>query len=184
MQKKANKLRRPLALLLTVAAVSAVLALAGMVIVPGVRDAVASIAAQVPEAFERLQESAARFQEYLPLLANQIESLSIDWAGLSQKAVGLVQNWGKGLFNLRRRAGQRHRQRRHYLFHRPDLFSIHPAAKEKLARQGRQLCYAFLPEAAADQLLNILRLSERTFSSFLSGQCLEAVILGTMFLYP
>ena len=35
--KKANKLRRPLALLLTVAAVSAVLALAGMVIVPGVR---------------------------------------------------------------------------------------------------------------------------------------------------
>ena len=50
-----------------------------------------------------------------------------------------------------------------------------------LARQGRQLCYAFLPEAAADQLLNILRLSERTFSSFLSGQCLEAVILGTMF---
>lgn len=64
--KKANKLRRPLALLLTVAAVSAVLALAGMVIVPGVRDAVASIAAQVPEAFERLQESAARFQEYLP----------------------------------------------------------------------------------------------------------------------
>ena len=34
---------------------------------------------------------------------------------------------------------------------------------------------------AADQLLNILRLSERTFSSFLSGQCLEAVILGTMF---
>ena len=58
--KKANKLRRPLALLLTVAAVSAVLALAGMVIVPGVRDAVTSIAAQVPEAFERLQESAFR----------------------------------------------------------------------------------------------------------------------------
>ncbi|MFR7894725.1 MAG: hypothetical protein ACLU38_12305 [Dysosmobacter sp.] len=95
--KKANKLRCPLALLLTVAAVSAVLALAGMVIVPGVRDAVTSIAAQVPEAFERLQESAARFQEYLPLLANQIEGLSIDWASLSQNAVGLVQNWGKGL---------------------------------------------------------------------------------------
>ena len=93
--KKANKLRRPLALLLTVAAVSAVLALAGMVIVPGVRDAVTSIAAQVPEAFERLQESAARFQEYLPLLANQIEGLSIDWASLSQKAVGLVQNWAR-----------------------------------------------------------------------------------------
>ena len=179
--KKANKLRRPLALLLTVAAVSAVLALAGMVIVPGVRDAVTSIAAQVPEAFERLQESAARFQEYLPLLANQIEGLSIDWASLSQKAVGLVQNWGKGLLISGGGlvsgivSGVT-------TFFIGLIFSLYILLqKEKLARQGRQLCYAFLPEAAADQLLNILRLSERTFSSFLSGQCLEAVILGTMF---
>ena len=179
--KKANKLRRPLALLLTVAAVSAVLALAGMVIVPGVRDAVTSIAAQVPEAFERLQESAARFQEYLPLLADQIEGLSIDWASLSQKAVGLVQNWGKGLLISGGGlvsgivSGVT-------TFFIGLIFSLYILLqKEKLARQGRQLCYAFLPEAAADQLLNILRLSERTFSSFLSGQCLEAVILGTMF---
>ena len=152
-----------------------------MVIVPGVRDDVTSIAAQVPEAFERLQESAARFQEYLPLLANQIEGLSIDWAGLSQKAVGLVQNWGKGLLISGGGlvsgivSGVT-------TFFIGLIFSLYILLqKEKLARQGRQLCYAFLPEAAADQLLNILRLSERTFSSFLSGQCLEAVILGTMF---
>ena len=179
--KKANKLRRPLALLLTVAAVSAVLALAGMVIVPGVRDAVTSIAAQVPEAFERLQESAARFQEYLPLLANQIEGLSIDWAGLSQKAVGLVQNWGKGLLISGGGlvsgivSGVT-------TFFIGLIFSLYILLqKEKLARQGRQLCYAFLPETAADQVLDVLRLSEKTFSNFLSGQCLEAVILGTMF---
>lgn len=179
--KKANKLRRPLALLLTVAAVSAVLALAGMVIVPGVRDAVASIAAQVPEAFERLQESAARFQEYLPLLANQIEGLSIDWAGLSQKAVGLVQNWGKGLLISGGGLVSGIVSGVTTFFIGLIFFLYILLQKEKLARQGRQLCYAFLPEAAADQLLNILRLSERTFSSFLSGQCLEAVILGTMF---
>ncbi len=180
--KKANKFRRPLALLLTVAAVSAVLALAGMVIVPGVREAAASIAAQAPEAFERLQESAARFQEYLPLLANQIEGLSIDWAGLFSESRGAGPELGQGPSDLRRWTGQRHRQRRHYLFHRPDLFSVHPAAKGKAGPAGPSaLLRLFLPEAAADQLLNILRLSERTFSSFLSGQCLEAVILGTMF---
>ena len=53
--------------------------------------------------------------------------------------------------------------------------------KEKLARQGRQVLYALLPERKADHALDILRLSSRTFSSFLSGQCLEAVILGTLF---
>ena len=53
--------------------------------------------------------------------------------------------------------------------------------KEKLGRQGRQVLYALLPERRADRTLEILRLSSRTFSSFLSGQCLEACILGTLF---
>lgn len=53
--------------------------------------------------------------------------------------------------------------------------------KERLARQARQVLYALLPERAADRTLDILRLTNRTFSSFLSGQCLEAVILGTLF---
>ena len=53
--------------------------------------------------------------------------------------------------------------------------------KERLARQGRQCLYALLPERAADRTLEVLRLTDRTFSGFLSGQCLEACILGTLF---
>ena len=53
--------------------------------------------------------------------------------------------------------------------------------KEALARQGRKILYAFLPEKAADETVRILRLSNATFSSFLSGQCVEVVILGSMF---
>ena len=53
--------------------------------------------------------------------------------------------------------------------------------KEKLGRQGRQVIYGLLPLRQADRTLDVLRLSGRTFSSFLSGQCLEACILGTLF---
>ncbi len=53
--------------------------------------------------------------------------------------------------------------------------------KETLARQGRKLVYAFLPERAADKTVQILRLSNSTFSNFLSGQCIEVCILGAMF---
>ena len=53
--------------------------------------------------------------------------------------------------------------------------------KETLARQGRKLLYAFLPEKTADEVVRILRLTNSTFSNFLSGQCLEVVILGGMF---
>lgn len=53
--------------------------------------------------------------------------------------------------------------------------------KETLARQGRKLMYAFFPEKIADETVRVLRLSNATFSNFLSGQCLEVVILGAMF---
>lgn len=53
--------------------------------------------------------------------------------------------------------------------------------KEVLARQGRKVMYAFFPERFADHVVRILRLSNSTFSNFLSGQCVEVCILGTLF---
>ena len=53
--------------------------------------------------------------------------------------------------------------------------------KEILARQGRRLLYSLLPERVSDEIIRIARLTNSTFSNFISGQCLEAVILGAMF---
>lgn len=52
--------------------------------------------------------------------------------------------------------------------------------KETLARQGRKILYAFAKESFADQVIHVLRLSNSTFSNFLSGQCIEVCILGVM----
>ena len=53
--------------------------------------------------------------------------------------------------------------------------------KELLARQGRRILYAFFPEKFADGTVRVLRLSNKAFSNFLSGQCVEVCILGAMF---
>ncbi len=53
--------------------------------------------------------------------------------------------------------------------------------KETLARQGRKLLYAYFPEKAADSIIRVVRLTNSTFSNFLGGQCIEVVILGSMF---
>ncbi len=53
--------------------------------------------------------------------------------------------------------------------------------KETLARQGRKVLYATLKERIADRIVHILRISNSTFSNFLSGQCIEVCILGSMF---
>lgn len=56
------------------------------------------------------------------------------------------------------------------------------AQREQLASQGKKILYAFVPERKADVFLEILTLSGHTFAGFLTGQCVEALILGCMFL--
>ena len=53
--------------------------------------------------------------------------------------------------------------------------------KEKLGRQFRKALYALCPKKAADYTVHVFSLSHRVFSNFITGQCTEAVILGTMF---
>ena len=62
------------------------------------------------------------------------------------------------------------------------VFSIYCLfQKESLSRQGRKLLYSITSEHFADETIRVLRLTNSTFSNFLSGQCLEVCILGTMF---
>lgn len=180
--RRVKKGRRPLALLITLLAVIGVLVLASSVIGPGIAEAVRSLAAQVPAAAERLWEQVSRLEQYLPALESLLADWNMeDWKNITQKAAELLQTWGGGIVSSGSMviggvvSGVS-------TFVIALIFSFYILLqKEKLGRQGRQVLYALLPERRADRTLEILRLSSRTFSSFLSGQCLEACILGTLF---
>ena len=53
--------------------------------------------------------------------------------------------------------------------------------KKKLLSQVRRLLYAYVGRKYADKVSEVASLTNQTFSSFISGQCVEAVILGVMF---
>ncbi|WP_455581152.1 AI-2E family transporter [Dysosmobacter sp.] len=181
-RSRAAGARRPAALLVTLVAVIGVLTLAAFVIGPGIAEAVSSIAAQVPGAMDRLWQQVKELERYLPQLEEALSGWKMeDWKSITQKAVELAQSWGSGLVSSGGVviggvvSGVS-------TFVIGLIFSFYILLqKEKLARQGRQVLYALLPERSADRALGVLRLAGRTFSSFLSGQCLEACILGTLF---
>ena len=172
---------RPLALVLAVLSVLAVLGLASGVIGPGVVDAVRSVAVQIPMALRRLEEQLMVLEQWLPQVELLLLALDLDWTAIPGRLLELAQDWGSGLLssgggligNVVSGVST---------FVIGLIFALYILLqKEKLARQGRQVVYGLLPQKQADHLLEVLRLTERTFSSFLSGQCLEAVILGTLF---
>lgn len=53
-------------------------------------------------------------------------------------------------------------------------------SKQDLRRQCRKLLYAHLQEETADELCSVMRLIRDTYAKFLSGQCVEALILGCL----
>lgn len=53
--------------------------------------------------------------------------------------------------------------------------------KDNLTRQAKEVTYAFLPRKRADQVLRVGNLSYNSFSGFLTGQGIEALILGGIF---
>ena len=52
--------------------------------------------------------------------------------------------------------------------------------KDELARQGKKLLHAVAGEKVERNVLHVLDLLNKTYSRFLSGQCLEACILGSL----
>ena len=59
------------------------------------------------------------------------------------------------------------------------IFSVYMLSqKEYLVRGTKKIIYATLPQSKADKLTKIGVLANQTFSKFISGQCVEAIILG------
>lgn len=185
--KKIKKLavRRALSLVLTFLAV--LLLLYGVVALlgPQLMDTIQSIANLLPDFFTRVQQRIMTFLEENPYLMEWVtentDFQNLDWNSLVQKAVtlltdglgnlvakavGAVINVGAGIFNGILSL----------------VFAVYCLArKEILARQARRVLYSFLPEKVCDETIRIFRMANMTFSRFISGQCLEAVILAVMF---
>lgn len=61
------------------------------------------------------------------------------------------------------------------------IFSLYLlAGKERLGRQFRRLCRAYLPEKWNNALRRVLSVCDGCFHKFIVGQCTEAVILGLL----
>jgi predicted PurR-regulated permease PerM len=119
--------------------------------------------------------------ELLEWLNENTDFTKLDWGGLIQKFVGMVGDSVSAIVSsafsaLGTITGAVVNLVIGIVFALYCLFG-----KETLARQGRRLLYAIFPETFCDETVRILRLTNSTFSNFLSGQCVEVCILGSMF---
>jgi len=182
--KKAGA-RRALAIVATLLIVLLVLFLVVQLLVPQVVLTVESIAAELPDFFNRVKDGITNFLNSNPQILEWVKQYtdfeSFDWSNMIQQAVSVVGNSATVIINgIIAAVGSVSNGIFNAVL--SFVFAIYCLArKEILARQGRRILYSFLPEKGCDEIIRILRLTNVTFSNFISGQCLEAVILGSMF---
>lgn len=182
---KKRSLRRTIAVVLTFICIGLVLFFVIWLLLPQVTETVQNLIARLPAFFNSVLDKSNELLNENPELLEWVNAntdfANFDWSSLVQKVVTFVGNSittilsgafsaigsvSSGIFNMVISL----------------VFSLYCLfRKEILARQARRVAYSFLPEKFCDNAVRILRLTNATFSNFISGQCLEACILGCMF---
>jgi len=181
-RKKRPRYLRALSLLLTLALMAAVILLLLLVVLPQLTATVSGLGTTLSAGFNRLAQWAEEQFASNPQIVEWLQSLRFDWQKLLDGLLGFLRS-GAGSMLSSTITAAKSVVNGLFSFFVAFVFAIYLLIqKEKLGLQCRKALYALLPQRAADRLVQIAALSCRVFSSFITGQCMEAVILGALFL--
>lgn len=180
-RKIANRLARPVSLVLTLAIVIGVVVLVMFVVIPELTSTVLSLGKTlrvfIPEAQRFLENVFSDNTEVRAWLNN----LDLDAGNITESAVEFFQDGAGNMINSAVSAiGSFVSGMATFLI--AFVFACYVLLqKEKLKVQVQKVLYAFLSEKKVEWILEVCSLTSKSFSSFFTGQCVEAIILGTMF---
>lgn len=177
--------RRALAIVLTVIAIALVIAAIVMLLIPQLNETLQTLFTQLPVFFDNLEKLVLDFLEERPeVLAWVTENIGLeklDWSSLIEKVVSTVGNSLASILNGAFSAVGSLASTMVSLVISVVFAFYCLSSKDVLARQARRLGYSILPERVCDETVRILRMTNSSFSNFLTGQCLEAIILALLF---
>ena len=177
--------RRVLSIVLTILCLVLIIMFVFELLIPQIRLTVESLSQTIPVFVEGLAAKlVVMLQDHPEMRAWIQETLnleSLDWSSILTEALGFISNqmstvMGGAVSVIGSVTGAIINMVVSIAF---AIYCL--ARKEILARQGRRLLYSLVSEKHADEVIRVLRLTNSTFSNFISGQCLEACILGCLF---
>lgn len=179
--KKGSRLLRPVSMALSILLVAGVLFLVMFVVAPQLVRTLLGLQSSIPVFFGEVRHWLEQLFAENPQILTNMEQIQIDWQQLFNDSLKFLKNGAGSMLDTTFSAaisivnGMS-------AFLIGFIFSIYILLqKENLIRQIKKLLAAFLPERTVEGIVRIAALTSRTFSNFFTGQCMEAVILGSMF---
>ncbi|MPL94855.1 hypothetical protein SDC9_41013 [bioreactor metagenome] len=169
-----RKLKRPLSILATfITVIGLVIALA-LFVIPELISSISTLLNAVPDYIRSFEKIINQYISSAEILQNAYDTLITTWKELLTIVGGLLTTSLTSILTttISITSGVVN-------FALSIVLTIYMlASKETLLYHSKKMLYAFVSKPLSDKLIRVVRLSNITFSKFITGQCIEAVILG------
>ena len=176
-----RKLKRPISLILTIVLVVGVIALVMFGVIPQLTRTMGTLVTSINDFIPQMQSWIGEFFHNNQEIMNLVDPIEFDPDQAIKWGISLLGNGAGNMMNTTMSAVGSIVSGVATFFIAFSFACYILFQKEKLHVQIRKVFFAFLPRQKADVFLKVCSLTYRTFANFLAGQCLEAVILGSMF---
>ncbi len=180
-KKWALKLARPLSFIITLLLVLGVIGLVLLVVIPELGRTIMNLGKTLQEFVPQVQAFAIKMFDENEELVAWIQGMEFNWDELLNKGVDFLKNGAGNVLGSTMEVAKNLVSGIVTAFI-AFVFSCYILLqKERLNVQVRKLMTAFMSEDWKNITLALASVTYKTFSNFLAGQCLEAIILGIMF---
>ena len=172
--------RRPVAIILAILVVCLVIAATVVIVLPQLASAIMTLIEVVPETIENLTNWFNNQDALVPLVNDLANKANLDWGSIFSNVASGINNVASSLATtsvsvLTTSVGAVTNIFLGILFAIYILFS-----KEKLAKQVDRLLTVYVRDDIHQLIENVARVANETFSKFISGMVIEAIILGAL----
>lgn len=179
--KVLQKLARPVSMILVLIAVFGIVAIVMFILIPQLGETFANLGRSIQDFIPQIQEWAARLFNDNKEIMDTVNNLEFDWNKIMDAGINFFKN-GAGSVVDSTITAAKSIVSGITTFFIAFVFAIYILLqKEKLGVQAKKVLFAFVRRGRAEATMEVLSLTYNTFSSFLTGQCVEAIILGSMF---
>lgn len=176
-----RKMARFISLLIVIAVVMGIVVFIMFVLIPQLADTFSNLGKSIQDFIPTIQQCADRWFHNNKEIMEWINGLKFDWNKIVNAGIGFLRNGAGNVVESTINTAKSIISALSTFFIALS-FSIYVLVqKEKLGIQAKKVLFAFVRKGRAEAVLEVISLTYRTFSSFLTGQCFEAIILGTMF---
>lgn len=179
--KVLQKMARPVSMILVLIAVFGIVAIVMFILIPQLGETFANLGRSIQAFIPQIQEWASRLFNDNKEIMDTVNNLEFDWNKIMDTGINFFKNGAGSVVDSTITAAKSIVSGLTTFFI-AFVFAIYILLqKEKLGVQAKKVLFAFVRRGRAEATVEVLSLTYNTFSSFLTGQCVEAVILGSMF---